>query len=857
MAIKSVTLDKRIYAPGSTVRVTWTFSENATDVSAQVRYFKVAIHNPLTGKTINVSSNLSKETRTASIKLKDNQDLPQRGNQFNVSVWEINYSGLEFGAVYSDFAYVNVIPPTPNFETRLDCVPSSGTGRVDTRCIVSDIDSLGQKYELYYAIGSSGGQKNLADFQFTGPITIPSGQDQISYFFWLKNQEFSSTPYEMIFYRNTPPKVVLGIEVKNGETILTATPVDGTGFDGGRTLHYNFGYTVTSDVITHQEVQPETSGGASVSLNDIRSLIAKTPELALTPARTYGVKFWVERNDSLETYRASSVHNIITPEIYFGNKGPVEYFYDGLKLVIGRTPNNDLDRMGVPWRNVEMGYGLLNGQSAAQVDEADANHILVNFSDVEKNKDGETFSIIKMTPANKSPFYIKASNYAIKTFTFSIIPQAYTPRKFNPYTDASFSLTIKGGGERALEYGFKLSEVAPQLTLTYSGQSLTASTIDYAEYDTYTYIFTGSEIYNAFFKEKTERPGEISLGLSMTSSLGQTYSGTMDLALLFSYSPIISQAPQYVMDDGTSCFDYSYLKSGAEIYVTTKILAFYPPTLSFYNENTTGALTDTLPWSSYTFSSDDGKESEEFHGFNAQPYEYTLSTPYKILTIPETTKTYSLSPTMQVTCRGGNDKAPSNVSIKVEGQWLPEVVIESASIVGNDLKCQYQIGDWGYDSKYKNVNNIVSLTLWYGDSSEVVSSYSENELVVLNFADKIAGESYARLGLQIETKFYALAPNGVDELWATSKESLKPINFYILYNIVPTVSYRPNHLGINTANFEEDSLIEISGYNDQRYIIIRGVDNQGREHCLQLDAQSGNGTGFILDCGSWDTRSSS
>lgn len=85
-------------------------------------------------------------------------------------------------------------------------------------------------------------------------------------------------------------------------------------------------------------------------------------------------------------------------------------------------------------------------------------------------------------------------------------------------------------------------------------------------------------------------------------------------------------------------------------------------------------------------------------------------------------------------------------------------------------------------------------------------------------------------------------------------------NTVVIYNIVPTISYRKNRVGINTSNPEaDDSILYVARAGDGHNITFKVVDDEGNSNNIVIDLKTGNFTGtggllssFIIDCGSWD-----
>lgn len=95
----------------------------------------------------------------------------------------------------------------------------------------------------------------------------------------------------------------------------------------------------------------------------------------------------------------------------------------------------------------------------------------------------------------------------------------------------------------------------------------------------------------------------------------------------------------------------------------------------------------------------------------------------------------------------------------------------------------------------------------------------------------------------IETKDYTSK--------STPRENLQ---YIICYNILPTVAYRQNYLGINTddptANGQEtlpNPALTISAYNNNKIVYL-----VSSEKTASIDLETGKQTGFIIDGGTWD-----
>jgi hypothetical protein len=73
----------------------------------------------------------------------------------------------------------------------------------------------------------------------------------------------------------------------------------------------------------------------------------------------------------------------------------------------------------------------------------------------------------------------------------------------------------------------------------------------------------------------------------------------------------------------------------------------------------------------------------------------------------------------------------------------------------------------------------------------------------------------------------------------------------IHYELVPTLAYRNNHLGINTKVFNNDDLFNINSIQEERvYVRLRGA--QGLiESEIRFNLSTGKIEQVIIDGGTW------
>lgn len=80
--------------------------------------------------------------------------------------------------------------------------------------------------------------------------------------------------------------------------------------------------------------------------------------------------------------------------------------------------------------------------------------------------------------------------------------------------------------------------------------------------------------------------------------------------------------------------------------------------------------------------------------------------------------------------------------------------------------------------------------------------------------------------------------------------------YFVCYNVAPTVSYRQNHIGINTRSIDVDDFNQavavISQYNERDKLVFVG---DGGKRTTSISLSNGGMSDFIIDAGSWDGTS--
>ena len=74
----------------------------------------------------------------------------------------------------------------------------------------------------------------------------------------------------------------------------------------------------------------------------------------------------------------------------------------------------------------------------------------------------------------------------------------------------------------------------------------------------------------------------------------------------------------------------------------------------------------------------------------------------------------------------------------------------------------------------------------------------------------------------------------------------------VIYGNTPTISPRPNYIGINTNEFESNDVVVVSTASTVRRMVrFKGIDDDSQDYIVSLDISNGNVIGLAIDCGTW------
>ena len=165
------------------------------------------------------------------------------------------------------------------------------------------------------------------------------------------------------------------------------------------------------------------------------------------------------------------------------------------------------------------------------------------------------------------------------------------------------------------------------------------------------------------------------------------------------------------------------------------------------------------------------------------------------------------------------------------------------------ITVDYNISDIGTitsnESSYGTVTTTLTLTLEIDGTSYTANSSIDGQgkgTAIFNL-DKLKITSFKNGHLNLKTTVVYTGSN-IDPY---NKSKIGISNTYTIYGIAPTIAYRKNSLGINTASLGESDILTISPTSNRNLITFNKKGDSPEK--LYIDLASGRLIGFIIDCG--------
>lgn len=167
------------------------------------------------------------------------------------------------------------------------------------------------------------------------------------------------------------------------------------------------------------------------------------------------------------------------------------------------------------------------------------------------------------------------------------------------------------------------------------------------------------------------------------------------------------------------------------------------------------------------------------------------------------------------------------------------------------ITVDYNISDIGTitsnESSYGTVTTTLTLTLEIDGTSYTANSsiYGQEKGTAIFNLDKLKITSFKNGHLNLKTTVVYTGSN----INPYNKSKIGISNTYTIYGIAPTIAYRKNSLGINTASLGESDILTISPTSNRNLITFNKKGDSTEK--LYVNLETGQLIGFIfnIDCG--------
>ena len=718
----------------------------------------------------------------------------------------------------------------------------------------SDIDE--QPITYYYAKTNGAKEQVLNN-------TVTISESGAIRFYAYDGLEYSE-PKEVAVTKGTQPNFEINTQCNSLDSInkkseyfyttylkLSLSPVGG---QSNSTYSYKIKYKEDNGASGWKEVgQGPTEKGPQLEIADIRSYIA--------PSANYGYYYKIEitRNDGIESYSRESDTYYLTkiPNITLDRQLQQGYhtvsnvtythFDTFLQLKIDRDDGykelkinvtgdaegsfNKVEIATLTSSHLQGNYYLYKPSFKPQsTGSYKTGTIVCAFAGYETGK--LTSNIAQISRINLFNFMcVSNDNYKPFTgsganFSFGTTDSLYSsPAVFGFYSEPTYSLIISGNGNISRVDGLKRGGGSGNNTVQFSrnGQDL-YNQLDELKYDKDRSGYQ-PEFYVQYVNAYGGASNSNSYKLTIDYTEGAENNGT----------DVISQNG----NDIISLSNWAYLKEGVafnKVNLSIKSYNALEGISIYYNYNNNTYTLCNIPGSSFVKSGKPGYKN---------PSIYSISHGFSYI-IPSLVKDEEVTFYLKISSAVKQDV--DIISRPFKRHVAPVTSFDTLEYDSGESSIAYKISinDLGVDGALKT---DVGKT-WY--------LLKQNGGQVAIYPDTEGEGTYSH---KVENDFESFAPklvttfsakysiNGVTKSAFTTNKTQIALLYKMVYNLLPTVSYRQNHLGINTStpSAKTDSVVYINAYGDRKKLyFVFGEEER------YLDLTSGEISGFQINCGSWD-----
>lgn len=805
----SWSLSPSIQKPGGDITFSWNGAKGGTANS--ITGYKVS-YSVLDGEKPVYT--IEKElVETSEPNYKTTWTLPDddkyRGKTIQVSIQVIGtILGYDSEIETYSLGKINTKPILTLCRPSKTIVPSRG-GEVSFALESEDEDSDSQTLSYYYETDSSSEKVS-----YTNGTNVSISDTTTFNFYAYDGLEYSEAK-QIEIEKNTEPSCKLiasgGLYTDYRITCELA---------GGQPNDNKFTYYLSYDDI---DVELQDEGQASYLVGDIRAKLG-----SMTAGQKYSCQFWATRDDGIETCTSDK----IDVQVY----APV---------IVLKNELNEALSSGTPYfsKNVKVeftGYSKnINTLTLSSVSVEPEDQICVfnttNF------KYGEVFSKMKVNDS----FELNLGFNIIKTSAITIGPVQGNSSlfggsnfAFRAYTDPTLFIYIKIPSE--MKYGFSAEET---LSIKLGNGKLEASYSDSSSDETgiRMYSVTGKDFYDTFIKNATES-GSLELNFELKNKYGDTFSYSDTLNINYEAPATINNLSNLNLNvEGTSLDNWAYLKEGMPLSTNLELYSVLAPSVDFLYKKS-----GTTSWqflSKAVFTKDAGSYRDDL--YNTRAYKYVCNGSFYEIGANE--EDFEIDYGARVSTGNHSYIEELYSQLEVRGHKPPIVKINKASILNSTLTTTFDIDPLGFTQiEGINFSKQISLEIQNSEAREFVGY---KDTLAWSLTEDETKSDFLHVSPILKTSFSTYVKGDKNNLYYQTEKISQSKFYFLVYNIVPTVSYRKNHLGINTLSPSErdDSVVYVGSYGERDKIYFVNSENQIRT----IDIKSGGINGFIVDCGSW------
>lgn len=905
VTIKSSSNSSTVMKPTDSITVNWSGAKNGTNNTITGYDIFVLSSDLGTVPTKSLKDEVITLTTTKTSHTFTPSTTPARGKILKVSVRARGSAGEDY---YSDATASGglIVNQLPNAPTATNQTVKSNITEVTINVTAGAMNkgSSLSNGNIYYSTSSTG-TKTLYS---ATPITLAEGTSTDYYFWTWDGLEFSTACAKATITRNQKPAIVnssfTGTKCTvNGfdSTLYPVKTLDGTlTFNKtGLTCKITINYGTLTSTSLSKSVSNASFGSLSgtkfsFSSFDPREYIPFGSIFSITITATDSMGEYCETTFSLLESKKIAVADFPSPvSPYYSNgvEGTTSnHFYDRVIFYY----NYDSYFTGTDWFKCSVSGATPKIESITN----DGTQFIISINVGQNLTPGTTYTFNNsFSKKNKTSSISSYSLVQCPSFNATPINTVY----LRPFTDGvtgqtSFEIRMSKGSSNSTLDAFEtyydldlFDENWCQTYIKYNGKEvlleLNANLMSGygfgADYFYKTFAYKSSVIYDLLEEFSFNKNSSYSASIvnKITNRFGKVQSFEASV-LTINYNEMnnggfkISGAPTVKILYNDSLYDYpSSLNAG--IY-TTRLsegltLAFVPTVTTYnYNELTyeiQRSRNSTGPWESYNIS--DNKISFTNNSGFGTPTAISFTSLSNLLKLVIGELTEESVCYFRIGLKiSGYDTVYSEPTLGFKRQVhvaTPITLSEANYDSSGKLNLKYQYDYFGCSGDEVNFNKnaskisyVVSFketglgtkigdvfsgsySDWWGQEGEPQTVSSSFTMTDANGA----AQNYAFVKLKAETSSSVTYNLDGTDYTITTTKIYETISLTI-YNAAQTISYRANHIGINTSKFDETDVIHI-GATAQRYIVA--FESENGVMILDLKNRKLTGCGIDIDCG--------